>query len=93
MEYENPLFSIIIVTYNSSPYVLETLESARAQTYQNIELIITDDCSIDNTVNICREWIDKNKERFVRTELITVEQNTGILPTLTGAIKLPEVNG
>lgn len=78
MKEQNPLISIIVVSYNSSKYVLETLESAKAQTYQNIELIISDDCSTDNTVEICREWIDKNKERFVRTELITVPENTGI---------------
>ena len=38
-----PLVSIIIITYNSAKYVLETLESAKLQTYKNIELIISDD--------------------------------------------------
>ena len=64
MQEGNPLVSIIVITYNSSKYVLETLESAKAQTYQNIELIVTDDCSNDNTVEICRKWIEENKERF-----------------------------
>lgn len=77
---DNPLVSIILITYNSSQYVQETLESASAQTYQNIELIVTDDCSTDNTVEICKNWIDKNKKRFVRTELITAEKNAGIAP-------------
>lgn len=79
-EKNNPLVSIVVITYNSAKYVLETLESAKAQTYQNIELIVSDDCSTDNTVEICRNWIDENKDRFVRTELITVEKNTGIAP-------------
>jgi alpha-1,3-rhamnosyltransferase len=74
----NPLVSIIVITYNSSKYVLETLESARLQTYQNIELIVSDDCSADKTTEICRNWIEENKERFVRTELVTVDKNTGI---------------
>lgn len=74
----NPLVSIVVITYNSSKYVIETLESAKAQTYENIELIVSDDCSTDNTVEFCREWIEKNKERFVRTELLTVPSNTGI---------------
>ena len=42
---ESPFVTIIALTYNSSKYVLETLESIKSQTYKNIELIITDDCS------------------------------------------------
>ncbi len=37
---EQPLVSIIVITYNSAKFVLETLESAKAQTYENIELIV-----------------------------------------------------
>ncbi|MBP1593334.1 MAG: glycosyltransferase [Bacteroidetes bacterium] len=73
-----PLVSIIVVTYNSSKYILETLDSAREQTYKNIELIVTDDCSKDNTVELCKEWMQKNSGRFVRTEVITVPKNLGI---------------
>jgi alpha-1,3-rhamnosyltransferase len=73
-----PLVSIVVITYNSSQYVLETLESARVQTYQNIELIVSDDCSTDDTMDVCRNWLNKNEERFVRTELLSVPQNTGI---------------
>ncbi len=72
-----PLVSVPVITYNSAKTVVETLESIKAQTYQNIELIVSDDCSTDDTVIICRDWIERNKERFVRTELITVEKNTG----------------
>ena len=73
-----PLVSIIVITYNSIKYVLETLESAKAQTYPNIELIVSDDCSTDNTVEISEKWINENKNRFVKTQLITVKKNTGI---------------
>ena len=73
-----PLVSVILTTYNSAKFVVETLESARAQTYQRIELIISDDCSVDNTVEICRNWIALYKDRFERTEIITVPQNTGV---------------
>ena len=74
---EMPLVSILVVTYNSSKYVIETLESARLQTYQNIELIVTDDCSTDLTVDICSNWIKINQTRFVRVELITALKNAG----------------
>ena len=70
-----PLVSVTVITYNSSKTVLETLDSIKAQTYQNLELIVSDDCSTDDTVELCRNWIEQNKERFVRTELLTVEKN------------------
>ena len=75
---EKPLVSVTVITYNSSKTVLETLESIKEQTYQNIELIVSDDCSTDNTVELCRDWIEQNKDRFVRAELLTVEKNTGV---------------
>jgi glycosyltransferase involved in cell wall biosynthesis len=73
-----PIVSIIVITYNSAKYVIETLESCKVQTYQNIELIVSDDCSTDNTVSICSKWIEENKEKFGRTEIVTAEKNTGI---------------
>lgn len=86
MEANNqPLVSVPVITYNSAKYVLETLESIKAQTYQNIELIISDDCSTDSTVELCQQWINKNKERFVRTELITIDINTGVSANLNRA--------
>lgn len=74
----DPLVSIIIITYNSSDYVLETLESAKDQSYRNIELIVSDDGSTDDTVEICRKWIDEHKYRFINTKLLSVTFNTGI---------------
>ena len=77
MRQDLPLVSLGIVTYNSSRYVVEALESMKAQTYPNVELIVSDDCSTDNTVDIVKEWLTENKDRFVRTKLITVPYNTG----------------
>ena len=87
----DPLVSIIVVTYNSSKYVLETLESAKAQTYKNIELIISDDGSTDSTVEICIEWLSEHKGRFITAKCITVENNTGIAPNCNRGLK--EANG
>ncbi len=82
-----PFVSIIVITYNSVKFVLETLESAKAQTYQNIELVISDDCSTDNTVEICRKWIENNANHFVRTEIVTTVRNTGIAPNCNRGVK------
>lgn len=73
-----PLISIVVITYNSAEYLIETLESAKAQTYPNIELIITDDCSSDKTIDICTEWIHKNGSRFKQAKIVQTEYNQGI---------------
>lgn len=55
MSSTNPLVSVVVITYNSSKYIVETLNSVKKQTYKNIELIITDDCSTDNTVSVIKD--------------------------------------
>lgn len=80
-----PMVSVPVITYNSSKTVVETLDSIYNQTYPTLELIVSDDCSMDNTVQVCRDWIEAHKERFVRTELLTVEKNTGISANLNRA--------
>ena len=75
---DNPLVSVVVITYNSSKYILECLDSIYNQTYQKIELIISDDCSKDNTVEICRDWLAVNDDRFLGTNLVLSEINTGV---------------
>jgi len=67
------LVSIIVVTYNSSKFITETLNSVSNQTWEDIELIITDDCSEDDTIEICRKWLKKNKDRFSSVQIKTPE--------------------
>lgn len=81
-----PLVSVVVITYNSSKYILETLESTRLQTYQNIELIVSDDCSTDDTVEICANWLEQNKKRFLNTEIIIPPKNTGVAINLNRGI-------
>jgi glycosyltransferase involved in cell wall biosynthesis len=78
MKKEPDLVTIILITYNSSSYVVETLNSIKNQTYNNIELVLTDDCSTDNTVDICSDWIDSFADRFVRVKIITAKVNNGV---------------
>lgn len=73
-----PLVSILVMTYNSSDYILKTLDSAKKQTYSNIELIITDDFSTDDTVSKCEKWLKSNSNRFSRSKLVKADRNTGI---------------
>ena len=73
-----PLVTVLVITYNSSDFVLETLNSTCNQTYKNLELIISDDCSMDNTLTICDDWLEKNGKFFRNSKLITNPTNTGI---------------
>ena len=73
-----PLVSIIIITYNSADTVIETLDSALGQTYKNIEIIISDDCSSDDTLEVCRRWIREHDDSNKRIKLVETKKNTGV---------------
>jgi len=75
---KKPTVSVVVITYNSSKFILETLESVSKQTYKNVELIISDDNSNDETIDLCKKWISQNKHSFVRVELVMTQRNTGI---------------
>lgn len=51
-----PKVSILIPCYNSEGFIAETLKSCVSQTYTNIEIIVVDDGSTDNSVALVKEW-------------------------------------
>ncbi len=68
-----PLITIIMTAYNTSHRTSIAIESILKQTYQNLELIIVDDESTDDTQKIIQEWERKDK----RVKLIHLAQNVG----------------
>ena len=72
-----PLVSVVVLTYNSSQYVIETLESIRIQNYPNIELVVSDDGSSDNTYSLVFNWIELNKSCFKRAIIVRSFSNRG----------------
>jgi glycosyltransferase involved in cell wall biosynthesis len=63
-----PTVSVIIPSYNHERYVKECIESVLSQTYQDFEIIITDDGSTDRTVKIIKNFSDPRIKLFVHTK-------------------------
>ena len=70
---KEPLVSIITPAYNSSEFIGETIESVINQKYKNWELLIVDDCSIDDTLSIINNYIKQDS----RIKLIRLSLNSG----------------
>jgi len=81
---DNPLISIVTPNYNCSKYISETIESVLAQTYQNWEMIIVDDCSTDGSYEIALEYA-RNDNRIT---VYRMEQNSGAALSRNKAIEL-----
>jgi glycosyltransferase involved in cell wall biosynthesis len=79
----NPLVSTIVLSYNQSRFLLETLESVKAQTYKATQLIIVDDCSSDDSVATIGHWLQENG---IRCAFIRHQQNEGICKSLNDAL-------
>ncbi|MBQ8394884.1 MAG: glycosyltransferase family 2 protein [Clostridia bacterium] len=78
------LVSIIVPNYNSEKYIKETLDSVLAQTYQDWEMLVIDDCSSDGSVDIIRAYAEKDS----RIQLILREKNTGVANVRNAGLEL-----
>lgn len=92
MTTSSPKISIILPTYNgASKYLRQSIESCLNQTYQNIELVIVDDCSKDNTAEVIQSFTDprikyirnKTNQRLPRSLNIGFAAATGEFMTWT----------
>ena len=80
-------FSIVITTYNAEKFLVEALDSLKNQTFQDFECIITDDCSTDRTLEICKTWLSENPEFQHRTKIIESSINTGVSANVNRGLK------
>src|ERR1035438_1370812 len=72
---ELPLVSICIPTYNTGNYIAAAIQSVLDQTYTNLEIIITDNCSTDNTIEIINSFHDPRISYFRNDHNFGVEYN------------------
>lgn len=82
---KNSLVSLFVVCYNHERFVYKALESARKQKYQNIELIILDDCSSDKSVEVIDNWIIEHQ---IRCKFIKHTNNLGLVRSLNECLRI-----
>ena len=79
-----PLVSVICLCYNHEEYVVEALNSVINQAYPNIELLIADDFSSDNSVSVIKSWLESHPD----ITFITNKTNLGNTKTFNTLAKI-----
>ena len=77
---------ILLATYNGEKYITEQIESILNQTYKDFRLLISDDCSTDNTRQIISEYVKKDKRIIVYTQ----KENIGVVQNFEFLMKKVE---
>lgn len=80
-----PMISFVVTSFNYGKFILTTLESIKAQTYKNFEIIIVDDCSSDNSCEIIEDFISYNQD--LKITLIKHEKNMGQFASMITGLK------
>ncbi|MCR5636945.1 MAG: glycosyltransferase [Clostridiales bacterium] len=80
---DKPLISVLMGIYNCSSTLKEAVDSIMAQTYENWELIMCDDCSSDDTYSVALELAKRDS----RIKVIKNEKNLTLAPTLNNCLK------
>lgn len=81
---DNPLVSCIVVSYNQSAYIADSLNSILNQTYKNWELIVADDASKDGSADHIKEWLLQHN---VKATALYHSKNVGLCNTLNECLR------
>ena len=73
-----PLVSLLIPCYNHEAFLADCLDSLLQQTYENIELLICDDCSPDGSFQVILGYEERLRQRFPRVEILRNSVNQGV---------------
>ena len=85
---DKPLLSVVAICYNHERFVVECLDSIRAQTFRDFEFIVVDDASTDGSVERIRQWL---RDTGMPCRLVVHDRNRGLCATLNEVLSL--VNG
>lgn len=80
---EEDKVTVVTPTWNSAKYIRETIKSVQDQTYPNWEMVIVDDCSTDNTVEIIKEMVTQDS----RIKIFQLSKNQGAAAARNKAIQ------
>ena len=75
---DNPLVSLCILSYNQQDYIADAINGALSQTYDNLEIVISDDCSTDDTFSVAEKLVKDYKGPH-KLILNRNEKNIGIM--------------
>ncbi|CCQ64031.1 glycosyltransferase family 2 protein [Crocosphaera watsonii] len=78
-----PTLSVIVPNYNHGGYIGEQLHAIVKQSYQPLEILVVDDCSTDNSIEVVNEWVNKNP----LIKLVCNEKNLGINDSFNQAVE------
>lgn len=85
-----PLVSILIPCYNHYKYLNDCMQSILEQKYSNVEVLVCDDCSIDNSWELLTRFEKKFKNKNIKCITIKNEENKGITKTLNSLLALAQ---
>jgi glycosyltransferase involved in cell wall biosynthesis len=81
--FRSALVSVVVTSYNHAQFMASRMESLLNQTYQSIEILVIDDCSTENNVEILRGY-----ESHPKVRLLINSENRGLVPTINQGIEM-----
>ena len=84
---EKGLVSVIVPCYNAEKYIGRFLDSILGQTYKKIQLIVVDDGSTDNTVNILKQYEKNMEKKDIKYIIIQQSKNQGQAAAVNEGLK------
>ena len=82
--------AVIMPCYNYANYIEEALNSVLMQTYKEIDIVIVDDCSTDNSVEVARNWLKEHGSEFNKVTLLKNRVNSKLGASRNAAISFAE---
>jgi len=86
--------AVVIALYNYARYIEETLDSVAAQTMRDVTVVVVNDCSTDNSLEVAEKWMHRNRDCGMGLLLLSHEQNAGAsIARNTGIASTGSVDG